>query len=282
VNRAVRSSCTLAIVVIVLASGCGDDPDPVVLDGVRADVVLTRQRDLVDRGLVNVMTTNERDTDLEMTSRRLVATGFDGGATRERSSTIRAGRTVALQTAFGDVDDCADDSPVRAALHVRFRSAGGDEQDGIIPITDATVLDAIRASGCTAENLFDAAEVTLDDATADDRAVTATLRLRPTSDADGSLRIMGTAGTVLFDVDPVDALTADGVAVDGTGPVIEIPVEFSINRCDPHAVAEVTKRFGLDLLVARSGDEAVKVPVPVDHLVPMFEAVVDRCQASLE
>ena len=37
------------------------------------------------------------------------------------------------------------------------------------------------------------------------------------------------------------------VRIDDETPPVSIPVRFVVNRCDPYALAEVTKRNGLDL-----------------------------------
>jgi hypothetical protein len=76
--------------------------------------------------------------------------------------------------------------------------------------------------------------------------------------------------------------TPDGwvpVCVDAERRVV--PLRFSVNRCDPHAVAEVTKRFGLDVEVVVGGADPASVTVDVTPIEPQLEAIVAACRAAL-
>jgi len=146
----------LTLVALVSAGGCGSDPPSEgadQLDGIDAELVITRQRDLLDRGLINVMTDNGSGHDLILSHRRLVADHF---ATEEDPGTtsLRAGRRVAIQLPYGRADDCESDSPVTAVLSFDYVVVG-DTADappatGTVDVGGTDILDGIRAKQCAA------------------------------------------------------------------------------------------------------------------------------------
>lgn len=69
-------------------------------------------------------------------------------------------------------------------------------------------------------------------------SIRATLNLRLTDPA-ATVEIAQMRGSVLYNLDPVGALTP----IDGSAPQVAIPVEFTNNRCDPHAVAASQQSF---------------------------------------
>ncbi|MGA9275726.1 MAG: hypothetical protein WBV89_02145, partial [Ilumatobacter sp.] len=80
-------------------------------------------RDLLDRGRVNVKISRDDDTDFVILDKQLVADHFTPAPVEERRTSLPPnGRVVALQTLFGDVEDCEDPTPVTATLDVTFTS----------------------------------------------------------------------------------------------------------------------------------------------------------------
>jgi hypothetical protein len=99
--------------------------------------------------------------------------------------------------------------------------------------------------------------------------------IEPTGTTTG-LAVSAVSGTIL-----VDARTSDDWygAQLGDEPVT-IPLTFVVNRCDPHALAEVTKRYGLTLAVSADGAEPVDVEFDVRDLVDDLEAIVEQCTSA--
>ena len=297
VARCARPVLTLLslVALLPLVSGCSSDlavpdasPSPSVVPGastVPADadagfsarVVLTRQRDLVDRGLVNVFTRNSTGADVIVRSRGLELSAFAAPAPVQRRSPIGDGAEVALQIAFGDVTDCTSPDPVSGTVELAYTLGDDDTlHTASVPLTDAKVLDDIRANVCTARLVEDAADVSLRDATSTGETVTATLSIdRRSGGPDLQVRSLG--GTVLFGVQAVDE--TDLPIELGTEPAsVEVPIVITVNRCDPHALAETTKRYAVDLRVSVDGAAPRKVGLDVTVLEPLMEQALQACR----
>lgn len=245
--------------------------------GFSARVVLTRQRDLVDRGLVNVFTRNDTGQDVIVRSRGLVLSAFAAPATVQRRSPIPAGNEVALQIAFGDVVDCASAGPVTGTVDLEY-TVGDDEtvRTASVPLSDATVLDDIRANVCTARLVAEEADVSLKDAAVDGETVTVTLAIERRAGAE-DLQIRSLGGTVLFGVQPADP-AALPIELGSTAGSVAVPLVIVVNRCDPHALAETTKRYAVDLRVSVDGAEPRKVALDVGALEPLMEQALQACR----
>jgi hypothetical protein len=289
----VRSRSWIAVIVLAVAACGSDDTDggpntsapatgtvdaaaaaPPV--GLRGEVVLTRQRDLVDRGFVNVMTTNATGGDVVVLERQLVADHFETEPSPVRNSTLRRGRDVALKVPYGDAVDCSSTDPVRAWLRIEYTTeATPTPVTADVPLAGTDVLEDIRARQCTTREFETAVDLTLDDVVVRDDVVAADLVLSRTG-AQPAIVVEQVAGTVLFGVGtPTPVLP---VAVGSSGAVI--PVEFRVNRCDPHALAEVTKRHGLRLDVALDGRAPQPVEVDVTDVIDDLDEILARCMAS--
>lgn len=245
------------------------------LDGFTGQLVITRQRDLIDRGLINVLTMNGTADDVYITDRALVADFFENSAAPVRRSWVPPGRSVALQVPYGTTIDCTTNEPVRAHLRITY-TLGDDEreQTADIALEGADILDAIRAEQC-AQRTFDAAtRLGFEDVAVVDQVLVATLTIARTS-GESSFVIEGVNGTILIGVETDDGFQP--IPIDGP-TVVALPLTFVVNRCDPHALAEVTKRYGLDLFVAVDGQPAQAINVDVTALTPLLEEIVERCR----
>jgi hypothetical protein len=110
-----------------VATGCGSgDADESTPTGVSGELVLTRQRDLLDRGLINVRTTNGGDESLLLTDLQLRVDGFEIPPARERTTSLRSGRTVAIQVPYGRTVDCDGEDPVGARLDFDYTTEADD------------------------------------------------------------------------------------------------------------------------------------------------------------
>jgi len=247
------------------------------LDGISAELIITRQRDLLDRGLINVLVHNDSDHDLLITDRQLVSTFFDTTPADRRNTLIGTGRQIAVQVPYGTTDDCDDPMTVEAALVV---TASNDAQTTPVSVArldleGTDILDGIRGKQCTARAFAEATDTTFVGTTVDDQTVRTTLvitRTEGTPDISlGTIR-----GTVLIGTRRIDAVTVDEMA--STDQAIEIPLEFVVNRCDPHAMAEVTKRFGTEFEISVAGSGPFSIPIDVTSLTPDFETIVQNCR----
>jgi hypothetical protein len=282
-RRRWRSAIGSGLVVALpplLVVACGSDPaaEPAdTLTGVTAELVITRQRDLLDRGLINVMTDNGSGHDLILSHRRLVADHFstveDPGTT-----SLRAGRRVAIQLPYGRADDCTSDSPVTAAFSFSYSADGGAPVDGTVDVGGTEILDGIRAEQCTAAAFEAMTDAALTDPTiTPEGTLVATLRIEPASGSAGDLSTITVEradGTILVAVKTAAGVVPVTLPADG----MEIPVTFVVNRCDPHALAEVTKRYGLDLTVSIDGGLPQPVAIDVSDLTDQLETIVQRCR----
>jgi hypothetical protein len=281
--------CTTALLAAALCavalSGCERDtaettattvPDPPPLDGVTGEVILTRQRDLIDRGLVNVLIDNRSGTSMLLSDLLLDADFFEGREPLRRTFSVRSGRRVAVQVPFGSVDDCDTDRGVDAAL-VGTLTSDGDRpvQDVRIRLGGTDILDTIRRQQCTTAAFDSATTVVFERTSVNDGVVDTDLVIEPNG-ADADLAVHGVSGTVLVGVRGVD----DGDRIELDDAAVRIPLTFVVNRCDPHALAEVTKRFGLDVAVSVGGADPVDVAVDIGDLVPDLETIVEECVAD--
>jgi hypothetical protein len=230
--------------------------------------------------LINVRTTNGSTDSLLLTELQLEVDGFEIPPARERTTSLRSGRTVAIQVPYGRAVDCDGDEPVDARLELTYTADNGtDERRGTLPLSGTELLDTIRAEQCAARRLEEQNRIEFGEPVVEGTALTVDLAIEPMEvDDRDEIEIVGAAGTVL-----VRAATADGAApvLLGDEPVV-VPLRFSVNRCDPHAMAEVTKRFGLDLSASVDGAEPVAVAVDVAPLLPGLEAIVEACRSELD
>lgn len=266
-------------VVSTTVTGTGDDPatDRVVLDGFSGELILTRQRDLLDRGLINVQVVNDSGSELTITDRRLVPEHFDTEPAAARTSRIPVGRPVHLQVPYGSANDCTADGPVTAVLQYTYSIDGSTETDAVVELGGTELLDRIRAEQC-AQGTFEAAfDAAFEAPAVDDEALDVELVLTPATSSSSSFRIVGSDGTIL--VEAAVGATRDTPVELTTGRDVRLPVRFSVIRCDPHAMAEVTKRYGLSLRVEIDGEpEPYDVDVDVSPLLDPLAEIVENCR----
>jgi hypothetical protein len=285
----------VATSVVVALVGCGSDrpdtlpPDTadtgtvpnstsraVPLDGVTGELILTRQRDLLDRGLINVLTRNESESSLLLSDIELIADFFVAEPAPERTISLRRGRQVAIQVPYGVTTECDVEGPVTADLAFTYTTDGHPEPIAARIGLDGTgILDTIRERQCTTQRFNEATRARFEGTEVVDGTVVTRLVIEPTGTTT-DLVVSAVSGTIL-----VDARTSDDWHGAQLGDeAVTIPLTFVVNRCDPHALAEVTKRYGLALAVSVDGAEPVDVAVDVDELVRDLEAIVAQCTAA--
>lgn len=265
----------MLVLALVIAVGCGCDPpggDEVA--GVTARLVITRQRDLLDRGLINVEFQNDSTLELTVHDRRLVATGFDIPAAPDRTSRIPNTRPVHLQVPYGEATECGFDATT-ARLDYTYTTAAGEEPVAAsVEVTGTELLDGIRAEQCAQGTFDDLVEASFGVVTVDEEAATVDLVLERRSDGP-AIEVRAASGTILVGAE----LIGGPVALPGeVGDAVDVTIVFVVNRCDPHAMAEVTRRYGLTLDVSLDGDGPNSVDVPIGPVTESLETIVEACR----
>lgn len=246
---------------------------PVSLDGLSGELILTRQRDLLDRGLINVQFRNDSTTELTMTTRQLIVDHFDTEPAEPRTSKIPNGRPVNLQVPYGVTNDCDQTQTVAAWLAFSYtESDGAAETAATVPLTGTELLDTIRSEQCT-QRAFDAAvTASFAEPTMDGDAFRVDLTFTPTASSDVKVEVQRAFGTILVGVDTPD------LPITVTRDAATIAVDFSVIRCDPHAMAEVTKRFGLELRVSIDDAPHQLIDIDVTPLDSALTDIVEHCR----
>lgn len=252
-----------------------------VLDGLSGELVLTRQRDLLDRGFINVQVTNDTGAPFTVTGRQLVPTHFDTEPAAPRTSTIPDGRRVNLQVPFGTTNDCTTNEPVTAQLDFTYLRNGTASTLGSLAIGGTELLDQIRADQCAQQDFDRAFVASFENASVTGEQIDVDLILTPTGTGEHGDTMIGSTGTILVDA-TVRARADAPITINGDEPTT-VAVEFSVIRCDPHAMAEVTKRYGLELRLRTDTDNDVRtVDIDVDPLTDELDEIVANCRANTE
>lgn len=265
----------MLVLALLIAIGCGEAPpgsDDVA--GVTARLVITRQRDLLDRGLINVEFQNDSTLELTVHDRRLVATGFEIPAAPDRTSRIPNTRPVHLQVPYGQATECGP-APTTARLDYTYTTATGEEPVAAsVEVAGTELLDEIRAEQCAQVTFDDLVEASFGVVTVDEEAATVALGLERRSDGP-AIEVRTASGTILVGAElvggPVDV-------PDEVGDAVDVAIVLVVNRCDPHAMAEVTKRYGLTLDVSIDGERPQSVDVPIEPVVESLETIVEACR----
>jgi hypothetical protein len=236
-------------------------------------------RDLFDRGRVNVKVSRQDDTEFVILDKQIVADHFTPAAVEERRTILPPdGRTVALQTLFGDVIECDSTEPVTASLVVTF-TYGDDPtlKTTSIPFTDASTLEDIWRRQCTVERILAENEIELRNEVVIGETMSVDLVIHRRT-GERRLGFDSIKGTVLFGVATSFVSGAPERVLEPDETEAVIPVVIDVNRCDPHAVAETTRKFGIDLYVSVDGSEPQLVQVPIDDLVADLDAMLETCK----
>jgi len=237
-------------------------------------------RDLLDRGRVNVKISRDDDTAFVVFDKQLLAEYFEPAPVEERRTILPPnGQVVALQTLFGNVADCESTAPVRATIVLTF-SYGDDpaRKRASFPLTDTATLGQIRLQECTVRQVLAENDIELRKTAVDGETMTSDLVITRRS-GNSRLELESIKGTVLFGAstpfeqgDPARVLEPDRSS-------LVLPIDIDVNRCDSHAVAETTRKFGIDLYVSVDGADPQRIDVPIDPILDDLETMLDRCKA---
>lgn len=302
-RRALRGAACAAV---LLAAACGSDQPggptaapTTTITNVSSTVVATDEpidpstempathvvaglgypRDLLDRGRVNIRIDRPDDVAFVLLDKQLVARHFTPAPPESRRTVIPSnGQVVAVQAPFGDVSDCEDSSLVDGELVVSYLI--GDDpavRHGSIEIDDATTLDQIRLQICTQRRVVEYNDFELDLGEVDGETMSARLVVRR-REGDDRLAFDSIKGTVLFGAAADVPAGSPERVLDIGDTETAIGITFAVNRCDPHAVGETTRKYGLDVFVAVGDMPAQRVSVPIDTIIPQLDEMLERCK----
>ena len=254
-----------------------DDAAPTALPGVEGALILSRQRDLLDRGLINVELLNVSDTEVFFVERQLEVDGFVTEPATTKMTRVGPGRRLRVQVPYGHTVECATTGSLTARLLVGVTPSPDSlaTTPAVVELGGVDLVEGIRRRQCAADAVDGAASVEIASVVdAGDHAEVVVAIERTAGDVP--LTFVDSTGTILVRTQSLLADEPLTLGVDA-GSVVEIDVSFIVNRCDPHALAEVTKRYGLDLHVEIGDATAEPVPVDVTDLVGLLETLVERC-----
>lgn len=239
-------------------------------------------RDLLDRGRVNVVITRSGDEPLVVHDHQLRVDGFTPAPPEERRIVIPPdGQRVAVQAVFGEATDCDAPTPLAASLLVHYTF--GDDADvhaGAIELDDTATLAEIRERYCTARRVLAENDISLGEPTLAGETFAVELTVtRATGDA--ALIVHAIQGTVLFGVESPYEQGAPERSLRPEASELVLPLTFDVNRCDPHAVAETTRKKGLVLWIALDGAAPQPVDIDIASIDDELEEILNRCKARI-
>ncbi|PWW22556.1 hypothetical protein JD79_01713 [Geodermatophilus normandii] len=224
-------------------------------------------------GQVQVRVTATGTEPFTVTSVAVDSPGFAPLPDRAVTAAFASGRTIDLPAPYGDAVCDRAAEPATARLTV-VRPDGRTEALRV-PLA-AEVLGRIHEERCAVRAVLAVADVTVGDLSADGDAVTGTLTLTRAGDDDRPVTVTRLQGNVLYDV------VADGLprTLEAGESTLEVGLEFTMTRCDPHALAE-TKQPHLFLLGLQvAADDEVPADLPLDQAQrDELAALVDRACA---
>ncbi len=96
---------------------------------------------------------------------------------------------------------------------------------------------------------------------------------------DARLGFDSIKGTVLFGAATTFEPGDPARVLEPGEPDASIPLVLDVNRCDSHAVAETTRKYGIDLYVSVDGAESQRIDVAIEPVVADLETMLDACKA---
>jgi hypothetical protein len=284
-----RRTATLLAVLLCAACGSAESsasapsstspsssaPAPAVpaVPGIEAEAVQLRTDEAIG-GQVQVRVTDTGTEPFTVTSVAIDSPGFAPLPDRAVSAAFAPGRTIDLPAPYGEaVCDRAAEPAVARLTVVR---PDGRAEALRVPLA-AEVLGRIHGEGCAVRAVLAVADVTVGALAADGDAVTGTLTLTRAGDDDRPVTVTRLQGNVLYHAVATTDLPRTLEAGEST---LEVGLEFTMARCDAHALAEA-KQPHLFLLGLQVGDDdEVPADLPLDQAQrDELAALVDRACA---
>lgn len=284
-------------------------PRPTVVDEVDVTASVYRTRIDPSRGGIQLSVRNEADTPLAIVAARLETPLLAAAPDRIDEALIPAGAqrdlpmTLTDPVCPADAGDAAAPEPPDAVLVVPL--ANGSTGELRVPTTDrGGQWAAWFSAACFAAEVAEAVELSIrvigGDAAGADGTIRAELVVRPRStddkddgaDDDGAasaeLRLERVAGTVLLGAVGADGDRADRIPLEvvigpsaaGDGERV-VPLAFTPNRCDVHAIAD-DKQGTLFRVDAAIGERTGTVTVVAEPAAKdaLYDAIGRACSAS--
>jgi hypothetical protein len=267
--------------VAALAGACTATPDPTDAEPSQVSAELLQyRRDQADR-VVEVKLHNGSDKAVEVSRLQLLTPRFTGTAPLAPRFTLAPHDTTDVRVPMGD-SACGDVNAT--APVVRIWNSDDDTHVDLSASGSDAVLESIRAKECAVKAVAEAVPVRWDDwriqQEGADRVVAATLQVGPVASGH-SARILSLEGTTLW------SAVADALPVDlPAGETAALPVIFSPQRCDPHAVGESKRGYAFEVRVAlgsQSPDGAALVTLTPDEEARrvLERALLERCSLTV-
>ncbi|MGY1830496.1 hypothetical protein ACI8AA_08715 [Geodermatophilus sp. SYSU D01180] len=267
---------TAAVLAVLLCAACGSAgpsaaepaspvspsstpaPGPAVppVPGIEAEAVELRT-DAAVGGQVQVRVTGTGAEPFTVTAVAIDSPGFAPLPDRALTAAYAPGRTIDLPTPYGEV--VCDRAAEPAAARLSVVRPDGRTETVRVPLA-AEVLGRIHGERCAVRAVLAVAGVTVAGLAPDGDAVTGSLVLARAGGDDRPVTVTRLEGNVLYDV------AADlPRTLEAGESTLEVPVEFTTARCDPHALAEAKQPY-LFVLGLQVGDEdEVPADLPLDQ-----------------
>jgi hypothetical protein len=236
--------------------------------GIEAEAVELRTDEAIG-GQVQVRVTDTGTEPFSVASVAVDSPGFAPLPDRAVTAAFAPGRTIDLPARYGDA--LCDRAAEPAAARLTVVRPDGRTEALRVPLT-AEVLGRIHEERCAVRAVLAVADVTVRGLSPDGDAVTGTLTLTRAGDDDRPVTVTRLQGNVLYDV------AADlPRTLEAGESTLEVGLEFTMTRCDAHALAE-TKQPHLFLLGLQvADDDEVPADLPLDRAQrDELAALVDR------
>ncbi|MGY1726148.1 hypothetical protein ACI79J_04180 [Geodermatophilus sp. SYSU D01062] len=267
---------TAAVLAVLLCAACGSAgpsaaepaspvspsstpaPGPAAppVPGIEAEAVELRT-DAAVGGQVQVRVTDTGTEPFTVTAVAIDSPGFAPLPDRAVTAAYAPGRTIDLPTPYGEV--VCDRAAEPAAARLTVVRPDGRTETLRVPLA-AETLGRIHGERCAVRAVLAVAGVTVTGLASDGNAVAGSLVLTRAGDDDRPVTVTRLEGNVLYDV------AADlPRTLEAGEPTLEVPVEFTMARCDPHALAEVKQPYLFVLGLRVGDDDEVPADLPLDQ-----------------
>ena len=264
-----RAAASLALLGAALAA-CGTAP-AAAPEGLR--VAVEQSRDNENRGLLQLVVTNDGSTPVVVRRAALRSPGYRAAPGGVFDDVVRPGGRTAFPVPLGEADCRRTTSGSAAVVGLR---EGGTVREVLLPVpADDPVLPRLHGRACALEEVAAAVDLALTTSAPDGGVVRGELVLRRRS-GTAEVRLTDVQSSILFLLQPAGGLP---LALPPGRRRAALPVVLRAVRCDPHALLESKRSYTFPVFVALDGGEPLQVPVTADGAgrARLDEVLRDRC-----